>query len=328
MTDKKKPAKGKGATSNQTNRSLVKTVVLEDLGKWIQPKSGQVFFIDEDANFPNITFEIETQETGPYEWSLSISWPAAVSGLKESAKRGKVFKTFSKVKESFMLNSKSCSVNFTDVIGGTFTAQVKAGKETFKRSVHVRGKNPGKDRVVTFLNTIEDIKGFEKLLEQESKFKHFIDADHMPVVAFDGGYGLTQMTTPAPNFEQIWNWKENIRGGTSLYKTKQKSAKTYLSQNKRTYTDEQLKLETWSRWNGGVYHVWDDKNKAWVRNNDIMCDPVTGNIGWDMTLQGNKGESLEDLHDRDEKSYKTPKKKAAENKWKYTGTCYADHLNN
>jgi type VI secretion system secreted protein VgrG len=158
--------------------------------------------------------------------------------------------------------------------------------------------------------------------------KHFIDADNMPIVAFDGGYGLTQMTAPAPTYEQVWNWKENIKGGTALYKTKQKDAKTYLSQNKRTYTDDQLKLETWSRWNGGSYHVWDDKGNAWVRNNDIVCDPVTGNIGWDMSLADNKDKTVEELHKRDAKSYKTPKSKAATNQWKYTGICYADHLNN
>ena len=328
MTAKTKPATGKSAKTNDTKQSLVKTIVLEDIGKWIQPNPGQIFYIDEDGNFPSITFEIDTQEPGPYEWALSIAWPAAVSGLKESVKRGKVLKTFSKIKDLFKLDSKSCSVNFTDIIGGTFTAQVKAGKHTFKRSVYVRGKNPGKDRVVTFLNTIEDIKGFEKLLEQESKFKHFIDADSMPIVAFDGGYGLTQMTTPAPSYEQIWNWKENIKGGTALYKIKQKAAKTYLSQSKRTYTEDQLKLETWSRWNGGSYHVWDEKNKTWVRNDNIVCDPVTGNIGWDMTLADNKDKTVDELHKRDEKSYKTPKSKAATNQWRYTGICYADHLNN
>ena len=149
----------------------------------------------------------------------------------------------------------------------------------------------------------------------------------MPVVAFDKGYGLTQMTTPAPSFLQIWSWKENITGGTSLYKVKQKTAKTYLSQSNRTYTEYQLKLETWTRWNGGIYHVWDEKSKAWVRNNNITCDSVTGNIGWDMTLEGNKEKTTEELHKRDAESYKKPKDKAAINQWKYTGICYADHLN-
>ncbi|MEO6590480.1 MAG: hypothetical protein ABIP06_14375 [Pyrinomonadaceae bacterium] len=184
MTDKKKPVKGNGVKTNKTNGSLVKTIVFDDVGKWIQPKSGDKFFIDEDAIFPKITFEIETQELAPYEWSCSISWPAAASGLKESVNRGKTFKTFTDKVTPFSQSEKSWIVAFDGkILGGTVTVQVKAGKEIFKRFVYIRGKNPGKDRTVELLNTIDGVKGFEKLLAQESKFKNFIDADNMPVVA-------------------------------------------------------------------------------------------------------------------------------------------------
>jgi hypothetical protein len=321
------PAKAKGQATNKTANSLVKTVVLEDIGKWVTPKSGEKFSIDENAAFPSITFEIATDEPAPYEWSWTISWPAGVSGLKESAKRGKSLKTYSEKGESFKQDAKTWTVNLSKVIGGTLTVVVKAGKENFKRSIYIVGKNPSKTDVVSFLNTINDIKGFEELLEQESKFKHFINADNMPVVAFDGGYGMTQMTTPAPTYEQIWSWKENIKGGTSLYKDKQKIAKNYLSQHKRTYTDEQLKLETWSRWNGGAYHIWDEKEKAWVRNPDILCDTATGNIGWNTKLESNKEKTEAELHERDANTYAKPKEKKPENQWKYTGICYADHVN-
>lgn len=312
------------AKTNKKKDSLVKVIVLEDLGKWISPPSAQIFLIDEKAVFPLINFEIDTTESGPYEWSWKMVWPAAVSGLKESIKRGKILKTFAKEK-SFSRSETSWKVDLGEVIGGTLTVKVIAGKKIFKRSIYIRAKNPVEADVKIFLATIDNVKGFEKLLAQESKFKNFINADNQPVVAFDGGYGLTQMTTPAPTFVQVWNWKENIKGGASLYRSKQLTAKTYLSKDNRTYTEEQLKLETWSRWNGGPYHVWDEKEKLWIRNPNILADSTTGNIGWDMTTDENKGKTESELHERDKDEYKKP---PAKRLWKYSGVCYADHLKN
>jgi hypothetical protein len=324
-TEKKRPTtSGHAGKTNKEKNSLVKVIVLEDVGKWVTPNSAQIFFIDEQASFPAIDFEINTMQPGPYQWSWKIVWPAAVSGLKESSKRGKILKTFSK-EGKFEKNEKCWHVDLGDVVGGTLTVTVVAEKETFKRSVYIRAKNPSETQVKNLLTTIENVKGFEKLLAQESKFKNFINADNEPVVAFDGGYGLTQMTTPAPTFVQVWNWKENIQGGASLYKSKQVTAKNYLSKDHRTYTDEQLKLETWSRWNGGAYHVWDEAKRVWTRNTTIMADSATGNIGWDMTKDENKGKTEAELHKRDKDEYKAP---PATRLWKYSGVCYADHLNN
>jgi hypothetical protein len=202
---------------------------------------------------------------------------------------------------------------------------VKAGNELFKRSVYILGKNPGENRVKELLATIDDVKGFDKLVAQESKFKNFINADGKPIVAFDNGYGLTQMTNPAPSFEQCWNWKENVKGGSSLYKVKQRVAKEYLSQHKRKYTDEQLKLETWSLWNGGNYHIWDSTNNIWRRKPNMLCDSETGNIGWNMSKSDNKDKSEDELHERDKEQYKKPPPKK-NRKWDYTGVCYAEHV--
>ena len=326
MIKPKKTHVSKGQKTNKTKDSLVKVVVLEDIGKWVQPASGQKFYIDEDATFPSIVFEIETPQDGPYDWSWSISWAAAVSGIKVSAKRGKVLKTFS-LDKSFKSDSKSWKVDLSQlVLGGLLTVKVKTSEETFKRSVFILGKNPGEDRVKKYLDTIDNVKGFEKLLAQESHFKNFIIVDGYPITAFDGGYGLTQMTHPSPTFEQVWNWKKNIDGGAALYKEKQKSAKQYLSKKNRTYTDEQLKLETWSLWNGGNYHVWDEQTKSWIRNPNILDDTQTGNIGWDVQKNENKGKTENELHDRDKEQYKKPPK-SSERLWMYSEVSYADHVN-
>jgi hypothetical protein len=319
-------ATAQGAATNKKKGSLVKTIVLEDGGQWVRPASGAKFHIDQDAKFPEIMFEIETASTEPYEWTWSISWPAAVSGLKESINRGKVLKTFSK-SGKFSSSSKIWIVDLSEVVGGALTVKVKAGTDNFKRSIFILGNNPSESTVTAFLSTLEDVKGFDKLLAQESKFKNFINIDEYPVVAFDGGYGMTQMTNPAPSFTQVWSWKENIKGGAELYKSKQAIAKKYLSKDKRTYTDEQLKLETWSLWNGGNYHVWDDSKKLWTRNPTILGDKATGNIGWDMTKSENKGKTESELHERDKDQYKKPPSKS-DRLWMYSGVCYADHVNN
>jgi len=59
----------------------------------------------------------------------------------------------------------------------------------------------------------------------------------------------------------------------------------------------------------------------------LVCDPATGNIGWDMSDPANKDKTEDELHKRDKASYGNPKKnKGAANKWRYTGVCYADHV--
>ena len=313
--------------ANKTPKSLVKVVVNDDTGKWVSPATGAAFEIDAEAAFPRIDFEIETNQPAPYKWSWTISWDAKTSGLRESAKRGSLLKTFAD-KGSFESSDKKWTANLGKVLGGRLAVVVGAGTETFKRSVLIKGKNPTAASVRALLSSLPDCDGFDKLLEQETHYKHFIAADGQPVVAFDKGYGLTQMTHPAPTFEQTWNWRENVKAGVALYQQKQALAKAHLSQQGRTYTVEQLRLETWTRWNGGSYYVWDATGKAWKRNENLLCDTETGNIGWDMTMAENKGKTETELHDRDEASYANPKKnKKAENKWRYTGVCYADHVN-
>ena len=324
MTTKKFTPKHK---TNKTKGSLVKVVVSNDTGKWLTPPAAAAFVIDAAAIFPVIDFEIETQEAGPYAWSWSISWDAKTSGLRESAKRGSTLRKFAD-KGSHSSNEKKWRTDLSKVIGGKLRVEVLAGNEKFVRTVLVKGTNPSAAGVRALLATLPDCDGFDKLLEQESHFKHFIEADGQPLVAFDRGYGLTQMTNPAPTYEQAWNWKDNVKGGAALYQQKQASAKTYLSQQNRTYTSDQLRLETWSRWNGGPYHVWDAKAKVWVRNDDLLCDPATGNIGWNMTDPDNKDKTADELHKRDKDSFGNPKRnKGASNKWRYTGVCYADHVN-
>lgn len=153
------------------------------------------------------------------------------------------------------------------------------------------------------------------------------DEANEPVVAFDNGYGMTQMTNPAPTYEQVWNWKENIKVGIKLYQEKQGYAKKDLAGH--PYTEDQLIRATFSRWNGSVYYRWDESSKAWGPNGTIMCDPDTSNIGWDMSKDANKDKSVEELHKRDKDTYKSGKSgRSDEHAWIYSGICCADHMAN
>lgn len=252
-------------------------------------------------------------------------WDAQVSGLRESAKRGKKLKTFSDT-GSFTSNDKSWTANLGNkILGGKLSVEATAGDAQFRRTVFVLAKNPIKADVVAFVASLPNTLGFDKVIDQESHFRNVINADNEPVVAGDAGYGLTQMTNPAPTYEQAWNWKENVKAGVTLYQDKQAKAKILLKAH--PYTDDQLLRETTGLWNGSKYYEWNAETQSWERNGDVLCDPATSNIGWDMSNQTNAGQTADQLHARDKETYK--KMKAGRDKdhvWIYSGACYVDHL--
>lgn len=315
------------AKTNETKGSLVKVIVKEKTGGWKCPIENDIFHIDNEANFPKITFEIASDDTEEYTWTWNIAWAASTSGLRESPKRGRTIKQWSE-KGKISSASRSWTADLDGkCIGGTLTVSVKSKTGMLQRSVRILGTNPSKEQIAKYIATFDEIPGFERLIAQESKYKNFINADHEPVVAFDGGYGLTQLTNPKPTYEEAWNWKENIRAGVDLYRTKQKEAKSYLSGGKKGklfFTAKQLELETWCRWNSGTYHVWDEEEKKWIRNPKILNDNETANIGWDMTKPQNKGKSEKELHERDKNEYSHPP--TDKSLWRYSGIVYADHI--
>lgn len=329
MTEKNKKisAQSKNAgKTNDTKKSLIKVIVMEDKGKWLKPEKQSTHFINEDAVLPDVTFEIETTEAGPYEWKWKIKWDAKVSGIKESTNRGKLLKTFEE-SGTIKNSDKSWKMNFSDkVLGGVLTVEVKAGNEEFKRSIFIKGKNPTKEKIKAYSDSLDGTKGFDKILMHEALGKNFINADGEPVVAFDGGYGITQMTNPAPSYEQCWNWKKNIEGGSDIYKKKRKAAKTHLDKH-GNYTEDQLQMETWSLYNGGYYHEWDTQNKTWVARN-FVCDEKVPNIGWNQDNELNKNKTSKELRERDKDQFKLGKSGQSKNAhpWSYTGVCYAQHI--
>lgn len=321
-------AKAQGAKSNSTKKSLVKVVVPEDKGKWISPEKLSTHRIDGDAKLPELVFQVETDSVGPFKWRWKLSWEAKVSGLSESGRRGAKVGAFSASGVAETTEPKWRIAFNGQVIGGALTVEMEAGGVAFLRTVYIKGTNPSLATLDAYVAGLDDAKGYEKILHHEAKAKQFINADGEPVVAFDKGYGMAQLTKPEPTYEQVWNWKENVKGGLKLFHTKRNEAKSYLSTHgKNSFSDDQLQLETFSRYNGGVYHKWDAKEKKWVRNPNILCDDNAGNIGWNISSAANAGKSSADLHKRDVGTYAKGKSgQSKDNDWTYTGVCYADHV--
>jgi hypothetical protein len=282
--------------------------------KFTAPKANDKFTISSAPAWPSIAFE--TDGTGPHEWQWSITW-------KQFKKSG-VARTAGN-KWDAKADVTNCGGLLTVTVHAEEAAKAAGGKpikvvDTI--SVKIIGTNPSNAEANAYLTTKPDSKGFDKILEQEAKFKHFKNDE--PIKSFDNGFGMCQLTTPTPKFEQVWNWNLNIDGGLALFALKRASALAYLSQSSRSYTADQLTYESVCRWNGGSYHVWDAAAGAWARSSTIMCDTKTGNMGWDMTRAANKGKTEDELHKRDSGTYNAPP--AADADWKYSGICYADHV--
>ena len=272
--------------------------------KFTKPHINQTFTISAKPEWPSIIFE--TDEAGQHTWHWTIEWGNFKKSGKETTPGNK-------------WDAKKVITNY----GGKLTVRAKANKHTVSISLKITGTNPTPTQVRQYLAHKPNSAGFDKIIEHESKFKHF-NIKHEPIKTFDNGYGMCQLTRPTPSYEQIWNWKNNVDGGLALFDNKRLSAVAYLGQGKRAYTADQLKHETVSRWNGGSYHEWDSKKHVWIRHPDILCDSKTGNIGWDMSDTNNTGKTEPLLHQRDSGKYsKSPGNNAH---WQYSGVCYADKI--
>lgn len=121
----------------------------------------------------------------------------------------------------------------------------------------------------------------------------------------DGGFGVMQLTIPAPTYKEIWNYKENINAAVRLIKEKLATAKAYPAKVRDNgcvkqpyYNDKkerwiypcrpmpttkkykraedfksyELRMDVYSLYNSNWhYWVWDDDAKEWIPS---VSDPV------------------------------------------------------
>jgi len=129
--------------------------------------------------------------------------------------------------------TNSLQIPFTQIRGGSLTISVTAntplGRLTAEtKDLLVTGTNPS---VTALAAEAANNEGFRKLMRVESRLRQFL-APTCPLFSSDGfgGVGLCQLTRPQPSPEQIWSWKENVKGGWALYKSKEAIAKAYPRQ--------------------------------------------------------------------------------------------------
>jgi hypothetical protein len=272
--------------------------------KFITPPAGSPLAISSDAVWPELVFQ--TDAGGAHIWNWSIAWKEfTASGVAQTP-----------------TNQWDATAVITNY-GGALTVKAQAGTDFATISLVLQGTNPSVDQVTQFLATKPNSDGFAKILQHESHCRNFGSTGE-PLKSFDNGYGMCQLTTPKPPYADVWNWKKNIEAGLNLFAAKRASALTYLKQAGRTFTDDQLRYETVCRWNGGHYHEWNTAAGKWVRPASLLCDSLTGNIGWDLTNAANTGKTEAELHKRDSPSYSKPP--AAGAPWRYSGVCYADAI--
>lgn len=268
------------------------------------PAASATFSITAEPEWPSI--DLTTDATGPHTWIWTITW-------KEFSKSGIANTPGNLWDARPMVENR----------GGLLTVRATVGNATASTTLKITGTNPSSADVSAYLATRAHSAGFDKILEKEARGKNF-NAHGEPIRSFDGGYGMCQLTTPHPTFEQCWNWKLNVDAGLNLFAQKRGAALAYLGHGGRSYTEDQLNHEAVSRWNGGAYHEWDANAGEWVRKANVLCDSQTGNIGWDMNDPANDGRSEADLHKRDRGGYSAGP--AASSHWKYFGVCYADRM--
>lgn len=126
-------------------------------------------------------------------------------------------------------------IPFTQVRGGvlTVTVSVRVGTAppitAASAGLTVIGTNPSSTQIRAHASAVGANKvRFRKQMRQESSLAQFRSSG-WPKYSGDnlGGVGLCQITRPAPTPDQVWNWKDNVRAGWTLYLEKERIARAY-----------------------------------------------------------------------------------------------------
>lgn len=193
--------------------------------------AGPNFPITEDAEMPVITVTAALENITPdpkkpvvYTWRVSLS--SNGTGCVHS--RSRVIKHPDIVATN---NQNKFAIPFSQVRGGNLDVSVSAlvGTVTLTAKsdkLKVTGTNPS----VNVLRTTAPINpAFRKLMQVESGLRQF-RTDTCPLFSADnfGGVGICQITYPKPSDDQVWNWKENMKAGWSLYQSKQAASLSWM----------------------------------------------------------------------------------------------------
>jgi len=199
------------------------------VGLKVEPP-GPKFPIAEQCEMPKVTVTAELQNVTPgpkvqlqYQWKVTLSFngQGCSNATQRVIKHDDITRTGA---------TNKLQIPFTQVRGGSLTISVTvavAGNSltASTKDLLVTGTNPS---VGALAGAAAPNQAFRKLIRVESGLRQF-QSDTCPLFSGDGfgGVGLCQLTSPAPTDDQIWNWKENVKGGWALYQQKEAVARAY-----------------------------------------------------------------------------------------------------
>ncbi len=130
-------------------------------------------------------------------------------------------------------------------------------------------------------------------MESHPKWKQFnestIDDYNLkgnPIYGPPHGFGLMQIDNPPASAAQLWNWKDNLSAGTSLFAEKKATALAHPAKvrkkgaaysNATDFSSEQMLTEAFQLYNGGYYWVWVPKDPragggSWQKRTNLLRD--------------------------------------------------------
>lgn len=222
--------------------------------KLVPPGAAGVVRIPPTGEPPPLVFS--SSAAGRHDWTWRLAW-------RGSERHGSATTTGGRW-------------NARDAIGtggGDLDVTGRAGGGDAAATVTIRGHDPAATAIVAHLGARGGAAGFDRIVMHESRGRQF-DDHGLPLVSFDGGVGLCQLTHPPATDAQTWDWRANLDAGLALFAAKRALAERHLGQGGRAFSDEQAVREAVCLWNGGHYHVW--SGAAWMRPGNVVCDPAAG----------------------------------------------------
>lgn len=265
------------------------------------------FYIDNNTQMPVMTMTIkfkgnltsaETQQlfsalSSSFSWNLNVAyWDGTWSGThfitqgihrrRSGAATGDAW-SFSKSNTNGVVsfNSLGQEVPFGGGADGKVSVQAIINGVTYsdEKSLRIWGVEPGSSEKLDYMpKEIKAIVVFEARQGNQFSVSSAGGNKLDPVVSFDGGFGLTQLTecNGLPTYGQIWSWKQNIDGGQACFEGKKSAARNHLDAiiGAGNYTNDQLMREAFQRYNGTYYY----DNIGGVLTKSVNCKDYLGNV--------------------------------------------------
>lgn len=275
--------------------------------KIYEPGNDKDLVITAEPRMPDVTFKAKllsqlkvNEGIFPYIWTITF---------KDNLPNKQVFTA--RLLSDFYSFEGLISPRFTDLIDmhdpqnpRAMYGDVMGGKMLVSLSLHenlhdektyqLKGTNPGQAEIEKVI--ADPIT--RQIACQESRYKHFEALREggvgLPTVSACG-VGIMQLCYPKATPEQAWNWRENIKGGIELYKSKRSMAfywpydeQSYVNEKRKEkglplckelppLTEEQLERDTIRLFNCGHEYQWEpwddpDCQGQWVSDPTCKID--------------------------------------------------------